>query len=81
MVCSYRVTLTRILFGRLNPFADRLRYLGSLAHSDPDMPLAIADDDERAEVETPAALDHFGDAVNISTRSSSSKSSALRRQS
>jgi len=29
------------------------------------MSLAIADDDERAEVETPAALDHFGDAVDL----------------
>ena len=45
--------------------ADRLGDLVRLAEADADVPGLVADDDERAEAEAPAALDDLGDAVDV----------------
>src|SRR5262249_19148843 len=49
-------------FGRL---ADRLRHLARLAMAEADTAALVADDDEGREAETPAALHHLGDAVDM----------------
>ena len=57
---------TRIRFLRAidDALADRLRHLVRLAHAGADVPLPVADDDDRAEAEAPAALHHLRDAVD-----------------
>ena len=50
------------LLGRL---ADRLRHLARLAGAIADPALFIADDDERGKAETPSALHHLGDTVDV----------------
>src|SRR5689334_4662400 len=54
-----------ILFGSFDTFANRFRHLASLAHAHPDMTFAIANHHHRAETETPATFDHFGDAIDL----------------
>ena len=49
-------------FGRL---ADRFRHFARLAVAEADAALLVADDDERRETETPAALDDLGDAIDV----------------
>src|SRR5581483_6062464 len=49
-------------FGRL---ADRFRHLARLAVAEADAALLVADDDQRGEAETPAALHDLGDAVDV----------------
>src|SRR5690348_9927975 len=48
----------------LGRFADRFRHFARLARTVADAALAVADDDECGETETPAALHHLGDAVD-----------------
>ena len=49
----------------LRRLADRLRHLARLAMSEADAALLVADDDERREVEAPAALHHLGHPVDV----------------
>ena len=44
--------------------ADRLRHLVGLAQACADAPLAVADNDDGAEVETATTLHHLRDAVD-----------------
>jgi hypothetical protein len=55
----------QVLLGVLDALADRLGDLAGLAQADPDVAGAVADDDDRAEAEAPAALDHLRDAVDL----------------
>ncbi len=52
----------------LDGFADRFGDFGGFADGEADLPLAIADDDERAEAKSLAALDDLGDAVDANDR-------------
>ena len=56
--------LRRILDG----LANRLGHLGSLTQTHADMAVAVADDDQCAEVEAFAALDHLGHAADLHDR-------------
>src|SRR5207253_7664916 len=49
----------------LGSLADGLGHLARLACAVADPPLSVADDNESGEAETPAALDHLGDAVDV----------------
>src|SRR4029077_15408722 len=49
----------------LDRLLDRQRDLAGLAVADPDHALFVANGDKRGEGETPAALDHLGDAVDL----------------
>ena len=53
--------LRRLLAAR----ADGLGHLVGLAQPGADVPLPVADDDQRGEGEPPAALDHLGDAIDV----------------
>ena len=55
----------QLALGALGRLADRLRHLARLAVAEADPALLIADDDKRGEAETPAALHHLGDAVDV----------------
>ena len=57
--------LDEVLLGVLDALADRLGDLAGLAEPDADVARAVADDDDRAEAEPPAALDDLGDAVDL----------------
>ena len=57
--------LDEVLLGVLDALADRFRNLAGLAQPDADVAGAVADDDDRAEAEAPAALDDLGDAVDL----------------
>src|SRR5205085_9009822 len=50
--------------GSVDSFADRLRHLVRLAHTETDVAVTVADHDERAEAEAASALDHLGHAVD-----------------
>src|ERR1700723_3500920 len=52
--------LTRLL----NTFRDRGRDLLGLAVADTDHPVAVTDDDQSGEAESPATLDHLGNSVD-----------------
>ena len=54
-----------VALGLLRALADGVRNLIGLAQRIADVALAIADNDQRAEAETPAALDHLGAAVDM----------------
>src|ERR1035437_2982973 len=54
-----------VLLGILDALADRLGDLAGLAQADPDVAGAITDDDDRAEAEATAALDHLRNAVDL----------------
>ena len=54
----------QVLLRLLGPLADRLRDLVGLAEAGADVAALIADDDERRERESPAALDDLGDAID-----------------
>ena len=49
-------------FGRL---ADGFRHFARLAVAEADPAFLVADDDQRGEAEAPAALHHFGDAIDV----------------
>ena len=53
------------LLGLLDALADRLGHFVRLAETEADVAGAVADDDERAEAEPPAALHDLGDAVDV----------------
>ena len=55
----------QVALGGLGRLADRLRHLAGLAVAEADAALLVADDDQRREAEAPAALHHFGDAVDV----------------
>src|SRR6185369_12072652 len=50
---------------RLGRLADCLRHLARLAVAEADATLLVADNDERGKAEAAAALDHFGDAIDV----------------
>jgi hypothetical protein len=52
------------LLGVLGALLDGVGHLVGLAVADPDVALAVADDDERGEAEAAATLDHLGAAVD-----------------
>src|SRR5687768_463520 len=49
----------------LDALADGLGHFACLAQPDANMALAVTDNDDRAEREAPAALDHLGNAVDL----------------
>ena len=51
--------------GGFRRLADRFRHFARLAVAEADAALLVADDDERGEAETTAALHHFGDAIDV----------------
>ena len=51
--------------GRLRRLADGLRDFAGLAVAEADAALLVPDDDERREAETPPALHHLGDTVDV----------------
>ena len=51
--------------GSVGRLADRFRNFASLAVAEADAALLVADDDERGEAETTAALHDFRDAVDV----------------
>src|SRR5882672_10866667 len=51
--------------GLLGRLADRLRHFASLARTVTDPALLVADDDERGKAESPTALHHLGDAIDV----------------
>ena len=51
--------------GGFRRLADRFRHFARLAVAEAHPALLIADDDERGEAETPAALHHLGDAIDV----------------
>src|SRR5262249_23489274 len=55
----------QVLAGVLDRLLDRERNLSRLAVADPDHGILVADRDQGGERETPAALDHLGDAVDL----------------
>src|SRR5690349_2017628 len=57
--------LDDVLLRVLDALADGLGHLAGLAKPGTDVALAIADDDDRAEAEAPAALDDLRDAVDL----------------
>ena len=57
--------LDQVLLRVLDALADRLGNLARLAQPNADVAGAVADDDDRAEREAAAALDDFGDAVDL----------------
>jgi predicted dinucleotide-binding enzyme len=63
--------------GGLGGLADRLRHLAGLAGAVADAALLVADDDEAAKAEATATLHHLGDAVDVTSLSTSSLSSLV----
>jgi hypothetical protein len=57
--------LDHALLRLLDPLADRLRHLVRLAETEADAAVRVADDDQRAEAEAPAALHDLRDAVDV----------------
>src|SRR5262245_17336125 len=55
----------QITFGGLGCLADGLGHLARRAMAEADPSLLIADHDERGKTETPSALDHLGDAIDV----------------
>jgi hypothetical protein len=53
-----------ILFGLLDPFADRFGHFTGLAQTGTDEAIAVANHHHRAETETTAALDDLRNSVN-----------------
>ena len=51
--------------GGFRRLADRLRHFARLAVAETDAAALIADDDERRETETPAALHHLGHTIDV----------------
>ena len=49
----------------LHAFADGLRHLIGLAQAIANTPLAIADHHDRAEAETPTALNYLGNPIDV----------------
>src|SRR5579883_2829123 len=51
--------------GRVRGLADRLRNFARFAMAEADPALLVADHDQGGEAEAPAALHHFGDAIDM----------------
>src|SRR6202522_73975 len=49
----------------LDALGDRSRNFLGLAVADTHHPVAVADDDQRGEAESPTTLDHLGDSVDL----------------
>src|SRR5690606_31132332 len=55
----------QVALGALGRLADRFRHFARLAMAEADAALLVADDDERGEAETTAALHHLRDAIDV----------------